>query len=86
MATLTLTLSSAAEGNLSSVFTLTEPEMKLFVAALQAIPPGGLTPPVTSAQVFQAWAEDVFTEIVQITLNYQQAQAVANLIPISSST
>jgi hypothetical protein len=86
MATLTLALNSTAEGTLSSVFTLTEAQMGLFVAALQAIPPGGLTPPVTSEQVFQAWADDVFSQVVQITLNYQQAQAVANLIPISSST
>jgi len=86
MATLTLSITSVADGTLSKTFTVTEAQMATWFAALKAqpFPPGNAS--LTNPQAALAWANNVWQQQVALVLAYQQAQLAAGAAPIASTT
>lgn len=80
MATLTLSITSVADGTLSKTFTISEVNMAAWFTALKFFQGN---PGATDAQAGLIWANKVMSEQVTLVQNYQGMQAAAAIQPIT---
>lgn len=78
MASLTLTITSVADGTLSKTYTISEADMATWFSAIQA-----LYRRPTHVAAALVWADSVMQDQVQTVRIYQQQQLAATVSPIT---